>query len=181
MTVSGCALGYKQLQPPKQQFEVLPMGWMHCLRPFPKWDSRLVWTRDFPALFKSGYWMAEFEDVCAVTFLYCLYISSFNNCISCLWDLFLILLSGFLQPVLGFWTWAQLGWEAWLSSMCLGCIPPLSDIFKTTKKKYVMIVNLLCIRITGILHQVGCFFVLKQEVLDGIHPFVCRLWSEGEA
>ena len=81
MTVSGCALGYKQLQPPKQQFEVLPMGWMHCLRPFPKWDSRLVWTRDFPALFKSGYWMAEFEDVCAVTFLYCLYISSFNNCI----------------------------------------------------------------------------------------------------
>ena len=100
---------------------------------------------------------------------------------SCLWDLFLILLSGFLQPVLGFWTWAQLGWEAWLSSMCLGCIPPLSDIFKTTKKKYVMIVNLLRIRITGILHQVGCFFVLKQEVLDGIHPFVCRLWSEGEA
>ena len=43
------------------------------------------------------------------------------------------------------------------------------------KEKIYNDINLLRIRITGILNQVGCFFVLKQEVLDGIHPFVCRL------
>ena len=57
------------------------MGWMHYPGPFLNWDSRLLLLRDFSALFKSGCWLAQFADECAVTFLCCFYFSSFNDCI----------------------------------------------------------------------------------------------------
>ena len=51
------------------------MGWPHYLGPFPNWDSRLLLTRDFPALFKSGCRSAQFGDIYAVIFS----IVSFND------------------------------------------------------------------------------------------------------
>lgn len=64
--------------PPKLQFEVSLVGWVHHLGPFPSWDSRLLFMRDFPAPFKSGCRLTQFGDTCAVTFLYCLF--SLNDC-----------------------------------------------------------------------------------------------------
>ena len=49
----GAAWHYKW-EPPKLQFEVSPVGWTPRLGPLPNWDSRLLLTRDFPALLKSG-------------------------------------------------------------------------------------------------------------------------------
>ena len=72
---------YKQ-DPLKLQFEVSPMEWTYSLGPFPKWDCRLLITRDLPLLFKSGCRLsAHFDDICAVTFLYCFYFSSSDDCI----------------------------------------------------------------------------------------------------
>ena len=41
-------------EPPKLQFKFSPMEWMHLPGHFLAWDSRLLLTRDFPALFNSG-------------------------------------------------------------------------------------------------------------------------------
>ena len=52
------AWDYKR-EPLKLQFEVSPVGWTHCPRPFPNWDSRLLLTRDLPVLFKSECSLAQ--------------------------------------------------------------------------------------------------------------------------
>ena len=68
-------------EPLKLQFAVSPMEWTHCLGTFPNWDSRLLLTSEFPALFNSGCWSAQIDVACTVIFLCCLYFIYFNDCI----------------------------------------------------------------------------------------------------
>ena len=50
------------------------------MRIFSHMGLHMLLPRDLPALFKSGCGSAPCGDVCAVTFLYCFYFSSFNAC-----------------------------------------------------------------------------------------------------
>ena len=72
------AWNYKQ-KPSKLQSEVSPMEWTHLLGPLPNWNSRLLLTWKFPALFKSRCrLLSQFGNVHTITSLYCFYFFSFN-------------------------------------------------------------------------------------------------------
>ena len=67
------AWNYKQ-KPSKLQSEVSPMEWTHLLGPLPNWNSRLLLTWKFPALFKSRCrLLSQFGNVHTITSLYCFY------------------------------------------------------------------------------------------------------------
>ena len=70
------AWDYKQ-EAPKLQFEISPTGWMSGTL-----SQLRLQIIDNEGLFKSGCRLsAHFEDICAVTFLYCFYFSSSDDCI----------------------------------------------------------------------------------------------------
>ena len=67
--------------PPNCNLKSCLLGEHTTQDPSPTESPDLLLRRDCPALFKSGCWSAQFGDVCAVTFLYCFHLSSFNDCI----------------------------------------------------------------------------------------------------
>ena len=56
-------------------FEVSPMEWTCCLRPFPNWNSRCPVTWDFPELIESECWSKSNMVMYLLLFLFLL---SFN-------------------------------------------------------------------------------------------------------
>ena len=72
------AWAYKQ-EPPKLQFEVSTVNWTHCLDLFPTGTPDCC-QKGLPSmLFKYGYCLAKFGDICAVTLFYCFYFTSFDD------------------------------------------------------------------------------------------------------
>ena len=57
------------------------MEWTYSLGPFLNWDCRLLITRDLPLLFKSGCKLSGTLMIFVLTFLYCFYFSSSDDCI----------------------------------------------------------------------------------------------------